>query len=163
MPLTALFEYFTAEKQSAWVLLFLGTASFCTAWLLWAGRSAFLAMCWPVVALGILELAIGVSVALKAPGQLASVEQGLKAEPTRTASAETARVATVIKNFRVFKTIEILVILASLALISVFPLASAAFAVGLGLLIQSTALLVFDSFAQQRASVYARWLSGFIA
>lgn len=160
MPLAELAAYFSAERQGGWLLLGLGGASLGFAVFLWSTRSSFLAMAWPLVVLGSMELILGATIALRTPAQVAALEQGLRTSRAPTVSAETQRMATINRNFRVIKGVETAVIVLGLLLALLLPPTSAWSAVGLGLLLHAAVLWVFDAFAQQRAEVYARWLQG---
>lgn len=70
MPPAELAAYFTAERQGGFFLVALALVSFGFAATLWANRSAFAAMAWPLVALGSLQLIIGLVVALRTPAQV---------------------------------------------------------------------------------------------
>ena len=72
MPTTELTTYFIAERQGGFVLVALALVSLGFAAVLWANRSAFVAMAWPLVVLGSLQLVIGLVVALRTPAQVAS-------------------------------------------------------------------------------------------
>ena len=84
MTPTELATYFTAERQGGFFLVALALVSFGFAAVLWANRSAFVAMAWPLVVLGSLQLVIGLVVALRTPAQVASLEQGLRASSATT-------------------------------------------------------------------------------
>jgi putative effector of murein hydrolase len=159
MPLSQLAEYFAAERQGAWLLLALGPASFAFAWFLWSTRSSFMAMLWPLVLIGVLEVAMGAVVALRTPGQVATLEQELRTSAAKVMDAENLRMAKVNRNFRLVKVVEAVVIAAALLMILLLPLGGTLSSVGLGLLLQATVLLVFDAFAHQRALAYAQWLN----
>jgi len=151
-------EYFTAERLGGFLLVGLALAGFSFATFLWFTRSAFLAMAWPLVILGAFQIVVGLAVALRTPGQVNSLEQGLRTSPVATASAEARRMSRVNRNFRIVKVVEVVVIVVGLSLAVLFPHPSTWAAVGLGLLVEAAVLLAFDSFAHQRALVYTQWL-----
>lgn len=151
-------DYFNAERQGGLLLLAMAVAGVSLAAYLWSTRNAFLAMAWPLVLLGVLQVAIGSTVAWRASGQAASLEQGLRESPGPKAAAELERMNTVNRNFRGIKIAEVTIIVLSLALVLGFPQPGTWSAVGLGLLVEAAALLAFDVFAHQRALVYTEWL-----
>jgi len=160
MPPAELASYFIAERQGGFFLVALALVSLGFAAALWANRSAFLAMAWPLVVLGSLQLVIGLVVALRTPAQVASLEQGLRASSATTVTAEIQRMKRVNTNFRVVKLVEVSVIVVGLLLVLGFPHPGTWPSVGLGLLVEAALLLAFDAFAHQRALVYTRWLQG---
>lgn len=162
MPPAELVEYFTAERQGGFLLVALALAGFGFAAFLWVTRSAFRAMAWPLVVLGVFQVVIGLAVALRAPGQVASLEQGLRTSPAATVPAETQRMST-IRNFRIVTVAEVAFIVLGLLLVVFFPHPSTWAAAGLGLLVEAAVLLAFDAFAHQRALVYTKWLRGLVS
>jgi hypothetical protein len=158
VPSVELAEYFTAERQGGFLLVALALAGFSFAAFLWFTRSAFLAMAWPLVILGAFQIVVGLGVALRTPGQVTSLEQGLRTSRLATASAEAQRMSRVNRTFRIVKVVEVVVIVVGLLLAVLFPHPSTWAAVGLGLLLEAAVLLAFDAFAHQRALVYTQWL-----
>lgn len=156
-------EYFTAERQGGFLLVALALAGFGFAAFLWVTRSAFLAMAWPLVVLGVFQVVIGLAVALRTPAQVASLEQGLQTSPAATVSAETQRMSTINRNFRIVKAAEIGFIVLGLSLAVFLPHPGAWATVGLGLLVEAAVLLGFDAFAHQRALAYTQWLQGLVS
>jgi len=126
-------------------------------------RSAFRAMAWPLVVLGVFQLVIGLAVALRTPGQIAPLEQGLRTAPAATVSAETQRMNTINRNFRIINMAEVAFIILGLLLAVFLPHPGTWSAVGLGLLVEAAVLLAFDAFAHQRALGYTKWLQGLVS
>jgi hypothetical protein len=117
-------------------------------------------MAWPLVVLAVFQVVVGLAVALRTPGQVASIEQGLRTSPAATVSAETQRMSTINRNFRIVRVAEVAFIVLGLLLAVFFPHPGTWAAVGLGLLVEAAVLLAFDAFAHQRALVYTQWLRG---
>jgi hypothetical protein len=155
-------EYFAAERQGGFLLVGLALAGFGFAAFLWGTRSPFRAMAWPLVIFGALQIAIGLTVALRTPAQVASLEQGLQTSQATTVTVEIQRMNTVNRNFNIVKAVEIAFILIGLLLATLLPHPGTWAAVGLGLLVEAAVLLVFDTFAHQRAHVYTQWLQGLV-
>ena len=153
-------EYFTAERQGGFLLVAMALTGIGLAGFLWIARSAFLAMAWPLLIFAAIQLAIGLTVALRTPAQVVALEQGLASAPEATKATETARMQKIHANFRVFKAIEIALIALGVLLVLLLPVPGTWSAVGLGLALEAVVLLVFDSFAHHRAEIYARWLQG---
>jgi hypothetical protein len=160
VPPAELAEYFTAERQGGFLLVAMAIAGFALAAVLWRTQSAFLAMAWPLITLGIIEVIIGLVIALRTPGQVASLEEGLRTTPAATLSAEARRMSRINQNFHIIKVVEVAVIVLGLLLAVSLPPPGAWGAVGLGLLLEAAMLLVFDTFAHHRAQVYTLWLQG---
>lgn len=151
-------DYFTAEKHGAFLLVAIAAAGFGLAAYLWFSRSAFLAMAWPLLVIGILALVVGLGVGLRTPSQVAALAQGLQSAKAETVAAEIRRMDRVNASFRVIKVIELALIAAAVLPIMILPVPGTWSAVGMGLLLAGSVLLVFDIFAHHRALVYLNWL-----
>ena len=151
-------EYFTAEKQGGYLLVVLAMAGLGLAAYLWLNRSDFMAMAWPLIVIGVIALAVGLGVGLRTPSQVASLEQGLQSDRVQTVTTEIGRMDRVNKSFQVIKIVEIVLIAIGILSIILLPVPGTWSSVGLGLLLASAVLLVFDTIAYQRALVYASWL-----
>jgi len=111
-----------------------------------------------VLVLGGLELVIGGTVAARTPSQIAELEAGLQHTRTQTITAEIERMARVNNTFVIITKVEIGLIVAALLFVLVRPAPETLGAIGLGLLLQSAVLLVFDTIAHHRAVHYVEWL-----
>jgi hypothetical protein len=158
MPFPELTAYFTAEKQGGLLLVALAVASLALAGYLFATKSLFSAMAWPVLVLGGIELVIGISVASRATAQIAEIEAGLQSTRTVTITAEVERMARVNGTFTLITKVEIALIALSVLFLIVQPAPATLGSMGLGILLQSAILLVFDTFAHHRAVRYVEWL-----
>lgn len=153
-----LLTYFAAERVGAWVLLGMAAASFIGAVLLWQSKGAFTAMIWPLVLFGGIELMIGTTIAVRTPTQVGQLEAAFADDRGAMAQAELDRMERIERNFVIAKTGEAVLIVAGLVAVLWLPVGSTWSAVGLGVVLHGAALLVFDSFAHQRAEVYIDWL-----
>ena len=158
MPYPELTAYFAAEKQGGLLLVALAAASVALAVYLFATKSLFAAMAWPLLVLGGLELVIGVTVAGRAASQVAELEAGLQAKRSVTVIAEVERMARVNTTFEIVTRVEMALIALSLLFLFLKPAPETLGAVGLGILLQCSALLIFDTFAHHRALHYVQWL-----
>jgi len=158
VPFPELTAYFTAEKQGGLLLVALAAASLALAIYLFATKSLFIPMAWPVLVLGGIELVIGVTVAGRAASQIAEIEAGLQSKRTVTITVEVERMARVNGTFELIKKVEIALIAVSILFMIVRPAPDTLGAMGLGILLQSAVLLVFDTFAHDRAIRYVEWL-----
>ena len=158
VPFPELTAYFTAEKQGGLLLIALAAASLALAIYLFATKSLFSPMAWPVLVLGGIELVIGVTVAGRAASQIAEIEAGLQSRRTVTITAEVERMARVNGTFELIKKVEIALVAVGILFMIVRPAPDTLGAMGLGILLQSAVLLVFDTFAHHRAIRYVEWL-----
>lgn len=158
MPFPELTAYFTAEKHGGLLLIGLAAASLALAIYLFATKSPFSPMAWPVLVLGGIELVIGLTVAGRATAQIAEIEAGLQSTRTVTITAEIERMARVNGTFELIRKVEIALIGVSILFLLVQPAPATLGSIGLGILLQSAVLLVFDTFAHHRAIHYVEWL-----
>lgn len=158
MDLGPLFTYFSAEKMGSWLLVASGLASLMFAAFLYLERSHLLGMAWPLLAVGLLALSVGVGILHRTPGQVAALTQGFADAPAATRTAELARIDGVIQRFRTYKIAEVVVVAAGFALVAFTPMPSMWAGVGLGCVLMGSYVFVFDSFAHHHASEYAAWL-----
>jgi len=158
MPFPELTAYFTAEKHGGLLLVALAAASLALAIYLFATKSLFSAMAWPILVLGGIELVIGLTVATRAPAQIAEIAAGLAAKRAVTITAEVERMARVNGTFELITKVEIALIAVSILFVIVRPAPETLGAIGLGILLQSAVLLTFDTFAHHRAIHYVEWL-----
>jgi hypothetical protein len=158
MHFPELTAYFTAEKHGGLLLVVLAAASVALAVHLFATKSLFSAMAWPVLVLGGIELVIGLTVAGRTASQIAEIEAGLQSTRAATITAEIERMARVNGTFVLIKKVEIALIALAVLFLLAQPAPATLGSVGLGILLQSAVLLVFDTFAHHRAVHYVEWL-----
>jgi hypothetical protein len=158
MPFPELTAYFTAEKHGGLLLVTLAAASVAFAAYLFATKSVFSAMAWPVLVLGGIELVIGLTVATRTSAQIAEIEAGLQSARTVTIAAEIERMARVNGTFVLIKKVEMALIAISVLFLILQPAPATLGSIGLGILLQSAVLLAFDTFAHHRALHYVEWL-----
>jgi hypothetical protein len=158
MPFPELTAYFTAEKHGGVLLIGLAAVSLALAGYLFATKSPFSAMAWPVLVLGGIELVIGLTIATRTAAQVAELEAGLQTTRNVTITAEVERMARVNGTIEAITKVEIDLIVLGLAFAVVRPAPATLGAVGLGIVLQCAVLLVFDTFAHHRAIHYVEWL-----
>lgn len=151
-------EYFEGERQAGLLVAVLGLLALGFSLWLRAQPHTFRAMLFPLGVVGLLQLGIGVGLALKTPPQVTAVVRGLTDTPTEARRVETARMARVQRNFRIVEVVEAVVVLAALAMVLGLRERPTLVAVGMGLLLQGAVMLAFDVFAEARGAVYYAWL-----
>jgi hypothetical protein len=149
-----LVEYFFEEKAESVVFVLAGVAAVAASVWLWRTGSAYRAMAFPLVAVALIHLTVGASVYLRADGQVAALTAQFAQSPAALQAAELARMATVMKNFALYKLIEIALLALGIAMTYAFRHREALYAVGIGLVIQAGLTLVLDLFAEKRGDTY---------
>lgn len=153
-----LLHYFTGEKAGAVVCIVLGIVAVLFATWAWRSHAAFRAMAIPIGFVGLAQLALGVGLWARTDKQVASLQAGLTVEPVAARQTELLRMERVNASFRVVEAIEAVLIVAGLALALAFRGRQTLTAVGMGVLLQASVMLVFDLFAEHRAHIYTTWL-----
>jgi len=158
MPFPELTTYFAAEKHGGVLLIALAVASLAFAGYLFATKSLFSAMAWPVLVLGGIELVIGLTIATRTAAQVAELETALQTKRNVAITTEVERMARVNGTFEAIKKVEVALIVVGLVFALVRPAPATLGAVGLGIVLQCAVLLAFDTFAHHRALRYVEWL-----
>jgi hypothetical protein len=152
--LAVLRHYFNEEVKGAWVFVALGILALAAGLWLWRSQGAFRHACWPLAALALLQLGVGVVIVQRAPAQQAALEQTLAQQPAAFKAMESERMARLLDAFRFYKLIEIALVLVALGLALFLPHNDLARGWGLGLLLQSALLLSAGLVAELRAETY---------
>jgi hypothetical protein len=150
----AMLDYFAAEKGESLIFLLAGVLATIVSVLLWRSASEYRAMAYPLIAIGLIQIAVGGAIYARTDRQV----DGLRAELARDAAAyraaELPRMAKVSAGFKLYKAIELALLAAGIALTFAFKSRPALYAVGIGLILQSSVMLVLDLFAERRADRY---------
>lgn len=150
----AIITYFTAEKRESLLFLMAGAAAIAASIYLWATGSPHRAMAWPLTAIALIQIVVGWTVWARTDGQMKDLHTLLAKDRTAYAAVEAPRMATVRRSFRVYKAIEIVLLVAGLAGAVFLRDRVALHAASVGLALQAGLMLVFDLYAESRAEVY---------
>ena len=149
-----LLGYFAEEKLESLGFVIAGVVALAVSVWLWRTGSSYRAMAFPLVAVALLHLVVGGSVYLRTDGQVAALTAQLAQAPSAFQAAELARMDVVMRNFALYKLIELALLAAGIALTYAFRHREALYAVGIGLVIQAGVTLVADLFAEKRGDTY---------
>lgn len=154
-----LISYFTAERQESLLFIVAGVIAIAVSVWLYSQRGSWRAMAYPLVAIAAIQIVVGGTVFLRTDAQVAQLTQQLREAPAEFKAQETARMRTVMANFQLYKTIEIVLLVTGLALMAVFRRDARWRAVGAGLVVQCVVMLVLDCFAEARGALYLEVVS----
>lgn len=151
-------EYFHAERAES--LLFIAVGVLANAMAMWGWRRGPL---WrgaavPLVAVALIQLTVGGTVWLRSPQDVQRVQQIVATDKARVGREEVPRMQAVMKNFVIYRWVEIALLAAGLVLLLAGRRGSAWQGVGVGLAVQSGLMLLLDFFAERRGQVYLDWL-----
>jgi len=152
--------YFTAEKREALLFMLVGVAALAvSAWLFVSG-DRYRGMMYPLAAIAAIQIVVGSTVSFRTDAQLLALKVQYQDAPAAFKADETQRMDTVVKNFRIYKWIEILLLTTGIVLTFALRRSDLWYAVGIGLIIQASLMLVLDLFAERRADEYLRFVMG---
>jgi len=152
-------HYFKAEKAESLLFVIAGGIAIALAIYFFAVQknSFYKGMALPLLLVGAIQLVVGGTVWLRSDKDITRVETILTAETQRLHTEEIPRMNTVMKNFVIYRYVEIALIVVGLLLM--FATGSALLhGAGIGLFIQAALMLAFDFFAEQRGHTYLNYL-----
>ena len=148
MTTFSLADYYAGERNAGVALTLIGVASAVAAtWLLWA-RGPLAAMAWPLAVGALLGLGVGTGMAVNAQRELTQ-------RPTPTAQTMVALDAKLVgqaETYRRATRVELTLIVLAALLILGLPGATTLRALFVGVLVQGSAFLCFDTFGRSRAT-----------
>ncbi len=159
-----LHTYFEGEKAEGIAFLGAGLAAFATGSALLGRRTAFArGVAWPVIIVGVIQTAAGIVVYSRTDAQVTRLDAQMATDPAGLRKAEVARMRRVSTEFVLLKWTELGLAATGvgLATLGIAKESETLKGVGIGLFIQSTAMLVLDLFAAERATRYLDALEKF--
>ncbi len=159
-----IYKYFIAEKQESLLFLIIGIAAILLAVICWffikTNPLFFKGAVIPLLAIGIIQSVVGFTIYSKSDRQKADVAYSIGMEPVAfVKQKELPRMKTVMKNFVIYRWVEIAFILAGLVLIFIFrtnPGKTFWYGFGIALAIQAVIMLGADYFAEKRGKIYSK-------
>lgn len=166
-----IYKYFIAEKQESLLFLIVGIVAVLLAVVFWffikSNPSFFKGAAIPLLAIGLIQLVVGYTVYSRTDKQKTDVAYNLGMEPVNyVKQTEQPRMKTVMKNFVIYRWVEIAFIITGLVLIFLFrsnPDKSFWYGFGVALAIQAIIMLGADYFAEKRGKVYTAELENIIS
>jgi hypothetical protein len=153
-------KYFGAEKAESLLFVLVGLVAISLAVYFFAKlkQPFYNGIAYPLIAIALIQITVGGSVYLRSSKDIARVNQMIQIDKTRVEAEEIPRMKIVMKNFVLYRWIEIVLVLIGLALLFYFESATMWKGVGLGLAIQSALMLLLDFFAESRGREYLDYL-----
>ncbi len=149
-----MYSYFTAEKQESLLFIAVGLIAIGVAAWLWMNGHRLRSMAFPLVAVAVIQIAVGSSVYLRTDEQVVALIAQHETVPQAMRAEEAVRMAAVMKNFDLYKVIEIALLAVGVLLVLFLRRNDLAVGIGAGLIIQSAFMLTLDMFAEMRAETY---------
>jgi small-conductance mechanosensitive channel len=146
--------YFTAEKQESLLFIAVGLIAVAVGLWLWMNGHRLRSMAFPLIAVAAIQIVVGSSVYLRTDAQVATLSAQLETTADAARAAEDVRMAKVMKNFGLYKIIEIALLTIGVLLVLFLRQSDLAVGIGAGLILQSSFMLALDMFAELRAEEY---------
>jgi uncharacterized membrane protein len=149
-------DYFNSEKAASF--LFMGIGIFSTlfslySWLMFK-KPFYAGIAYPFLLLGLVEIAVGVTVYMRAPKDTERVENYLVLEPEKIQSEEIPRMERVMKSFVTIRYAELILIAVGVVMMYYTGQSQQIKGIGFGLFFQCAMMLSADYFAERRAAQY---------
>ena len=150
--------YFTAEKNESLIFMIFGilTISFSLYAIFKWGDGFYKGFAIPVILIGIIQLVVGGTVYFRSDKQIIELEQLYTKSRPDFVKAEAPRMEAVMKNFAVYKKVEVAFVMIGLVLIFAMQQREFWLGVGIGMLLQGALMLTADIFAERRGSSYIK-------
>ena len=152
--------YFAAEKNEALLFILIGLATLTTAgfcWLVWR-QPFYQGMAWPLALISLIQLMVGGTVYFRTDRDVAFFTQRFEANRSEFAKRASAKMRVVMRNFVIYRWVEIGFMVVGLALILWHPKADFWKGCGAGMFLQGGLMLVADFFAEKRGHEYVKAL-----
>ena len=156
-------DYFVGEKQESMLFMLVALMAMGLAVWLWTHGHRLRFMALPLVVVALMQLVVGVTIFTRTDAQLTKLSTQLASAPAQFKHAETERMQTVMTNFKLYKTVELALLVVGACLIAFLSQWDAATGIGIGLVVQAGFTLALDLFAEARGEVYLGALAGIAA
>jgi hypothetical protein len=152
-------KYFDAEKSESIFFVSAGIIAIILAcYYIFVFKKPFQnGIAFSIAAIALIQIVVGTSVFFRSPGDILRVNHLIQTDKAKILLEEIPRMEVVMKNFELYKYIEIGLIVAGIGLL-VLSRNEIINGVGLGLAIQSSIMLLLDFIAAVRGDVYLRFL-----
>lgn len=157
-----LLEYFSGEKLESMVFLVWGIAAIIVSLFLWFTGNQYKAMLYPLTAIAIIQITVGGTVYFRTDARMQVLSERMVSAPMDFRTEELARMKNVNERFKLYKFLEIILLVVGIAISYLWRDNITSNAIAIGLIIQSTMLLVADLIAEYRAHEYVVKLQQFV-
>ena len=155
-------DYFAGEKQESLLFIAVGLIAICVAGWLWTNGHRLRFMAVPLVTVALMQLVVGGTVYLRTESQMQGLMAQSQSAPAQFKQDEVIRMQTVMKNFNIYKTIEMILLVLGVGLIAVLQRFDVAAGIGAGLVLQAAFTLALDMFAEARGQDYLLTLKALV-
>jgi hypothetical protein len=156
--------YFKAERAESLVFIAIGLLAFVAGiyFILSLKKPFYTGMAWPLIIIAVIQLFVGSAVFIRSPKDIVRVEKMMSVNQNAITTEEIPRMVTVMKNFTIYRWVEIALATVGIILILTQTFGKMGNGIGTGLFIQSLLMLAADYFAMKRGQIYLDWLQGLV-
>lgn len=158
--MTAIEKYFNAEKSESLFFLTAGClALLAAAWFFIKVKQPFYnGIAYPLLLIALVQITVGSSVYWRSPKDIIRVTKLVQNNKAGIYTEEIPRMQTVMKNFIIYRWIEIALIAIGVAVVIISSPQTLLRGVGVGLALQAAIMLLLDYFAESRGKDYLDYL-----
>ncbi|MBA2423452.1 MAG: hypothetical protein H0V61_09560 [Chitinophagales bacterium] len=154
-------KYFNAEKNESLLFIFVAIIAFLVSiyFLLKIKVSFFSGISLALMMIAAIQLFVGSTVYFRSSKDIERVTTFIENDRGKIQSEEIPRMKIVMKNFVIYRYVEMALTILGIILFFFFPSQTFWKGVGVGLFIQSILMLSFDYFAEKRGTEYLQYLT----
>lgn len=153
-------SYFVAEKQESVIFVVVGLLAIGLSIWLWMNGHRLKSMAYPLVIIALMQIVVGGTVYLRTDTQVSTLSIQFQTDPEALKAEEGTRMQSVMKNFSIYKTIEMLLLIVGVGMIAFLQRYDVAAGIGVGLVLQAAFTLTLDIFAEARGADYLSAVQG---
>jgi hypothetical protein len=151
---SAMETYFIDEKWISALLIAAGAIAIVIGWLLWRNGSIYKTAAYPLVIVALLQVAVGAAIYQRTDDQLSGLWSQVNEAPQTYQAEETARMTKVLSSFKLYKILELLMLVGGIGICFAFRDNMSWYAAGVGLFAEGALMLLIDLTAEKRADFY---------
>lgn len=157
-------KYFRAEKAESLLFMILGLLAIAFAFYFYFKQkeSYYIGMSYPLLGIALIQLVVGYTVYKRSPLDETRVKSMMESHIDKIETEEIPRMDVVMKNFVVYRWVEIALAFLGLLLYFFFNQNDMIKGIGVGLSVQSLLMLLLDFFAEKRGHTYLHFLKELI-
>lgn len=162
MAMEQVIKYFNGERAESILFLLAGVITVLAGlyFMFYLKSSFWKGAAIPLLLVASLELVVGYVIYNRSPKDVDRVKTYMEQDPSKIRSIEIPRMEQVLRNFTIFRYIELSLILMGFALMYYTTPNSFWQGLGLGLFSQCALVLLMDFFAESRGIKYLEFLKG---
>ena len=158
--MTKIHDYFQAEKNESLVFVIVGTAAILSGFyfLVVINSKFYNGLSWPLIFIAVIQIFVGTIIYFRSPTDEKRVLNFAQNSPKNIKNLEIPRMDKVMTKFKLYRYIEISLIILGLILFLIASPTGFWKGVGLGIIIQAAIMLLADSLAEKRGQYYLDFL-----